>query len=462
MVVRQSEIVNHKAMQAHMRNYGLTRALGLFDVICLGINSVIGAGIFLLPGQLHYLAGGAALWVFPLCGMLCFAIALCFAEMGGMYNKTGGAYLYAKDAFGPFAGFLVGWMMWLSSIIGWASVAGGFGLYLSYFLPTAHAWASKAAVTILVVGLSAINYFGVKPGARTINFFTLGKLLPLLIFIGMGLFFIHGNNSLSLKGDGGGLMSNGWHEEFSGRNFSTAAILALYAYTGFEFTAVPAGEMRHPQKDVPRALFFVLVSVTIFYVVIQIVATGTFPGLAGSDKPLADAARYFMGTMGGIIIGTGALFSIGGVNAGIALTSPRSLYILSIDGFLPRMFSKVHSTYHTPYLAIIVNAGLTLVLSLTGSFTHLLAASVMVSILQYIPTCLAVIILRRRRPEWERSYRVPGGYSIPVLALLICGWLMCHVEPKVMAATAIAIIVSLPFYFKRKSDHDKDSTNTSC
>ena len=193
-----------------------------------------------------------------------------------------------------------------------------------------------------------------------------------------------------------------------------------------------------------------LLLATGLYIVIQIVATGTFPGLATSDKPLADAARYFMGTAGGVIIGAGALLSIGGINAGIALTSPRSLYVLSADGFFPKIFSKIHPQYHTPYLAIIVNTALTLLLSLTGSFKYLVATSVMVSILQYIPTCLAVVVLRRYRPEMERSYRIPGGYSIPILALVICGWLICHVELKVITATAVAIIVSLPFYFKRR------------
>ncbi|MFN3530930.1 MAG: APC family permease [Candidatus Brocadia sp.] len=437
-----------------MENQGLTRALGFFDVICLGINSVVGAGIFLLPGQLYSLAGGAALWVFPLCGLLCFAIALCFAEMGSMYNTTGGAYLYTTDAFGPFVGFLMGWIMWLSSVIGWASVASGFGLYLGYFLPTENAGASKTIVTFLVAGLGAINYFGVKPGAKTINFFTIGKLLSLLIFVGVGLFFMHRTNPpfpSPERGEWGkSLFSNGGLKEFTNGNFNAAVLMALYAYTGFEFVAVPAEEMRHPQRDIPRVLFLVLMIVTGLYVIIQIVATGTFPGLAASDKPLADAARYFMGTAGGVIIGTGALLSIGGVNAGIALTSPRSLYVLSVDGFLPRIFSKIHPTYHTPYMAIMVNTGLTLLLSLTGSFQYLIAASVMVSILQYIPTCLAVIILRRHRPERERGYKIPGGCSIPILALAICGWLICHVEPKVIAATAIAIVVSLPFYFKRK------------
>ncbi len=436
-----------------MQKHVLIRTLGFFDVICLGINSVIGAGIFLLPGQLYSLAGNAALWVFPLCGALCFAIALCFAEMGSMYATTGGAYLYAKDTFGPFAGFLIGWIMWLSSLIGWSSVASGFGLYLSYFLPTDNAWVSKPIVAFLIIGLGAINYFGVKPGAKTINFFTIGKLLSLLIFVGVGLFFMQSASPpfpSPERGEyGKSLFTGGGLKEFTHGNFSVAVLMALYAYTGFEFVAVPAGEMRHPQRDIPRVLFWVLMIVTGLYLIIQIVATETFPGLATSDKPLADAARYFMGTTGGVIISTGAILSIGGVNAGIALTSPRSLYVLSADGFLPGIFSKIHPTYHTPYMAIAVNTGLTLLLSLTGSFHYLIAASVMVSILQYIPTCLAVIILRRR-PERERGYKIPGGYSVPLLALAICGWLIFHVELAVIAATAIAIVVSLPFYFKRK------------
>lgn len=428
-----------------MQNHGLKRSLGFIDVACLGINNVVGAGIFLLPGQISGCAGHNAVWVFPVCGILCFVIALCFAEMGGRYHATGGAYLYAREAFGPFAGFLVGWMMWLASIIGWASVASGFSLYAAYFLPTESSWVSGALTTLLIGGLSAMNYFGVKPGSGAINFFTVGKLLSLLIFVGVGLFFIQGNHSLTTTEDGG------WQTGPYGEgNFHAAIIMALYAYTGFEFIAVPAGEMRHPRRDIPRVLFFVLVAVTGLYVTIQIVAAGTSPSLTASDKPLADAAQSFMGRAGGVLIGTGALLSIGGVNAGIALTSPRSLYVLSADGFLPGIFSKLHQTYRTPYWGILLNAVLTLALSLTGSFKYLIAASVMVSILQYIPTCLAVIVLRRYRKEQERGYMIPGGYVVPVAALMICGWLMYHVELKVIAATAIAIVLSLPFYFQRR------------
>ncbi|MCF6149668.1 MAG: amino acid permease [Candidatus Kuenenia sp.] len=416
-------------------HYLLTRALSFFDVACMGFNCVVGAGIFLLAGQLNNLVGMGSLLVFPVCGMLCFAVALCFAELGSMYDETGGAYLYTKDTFGPFAGFLVGWIMWLASIIGWASVASGFGLYCNYFLTKDKEWLSKVIVTVLVLGLSGINYYGVKPGARSINFFSVGKFLSLLIFIFVGVFFVKREN---------------FNQLHNGGNFSMATTLALYAYTGFEFLVVPAGEMRNPQKHLPRIIITIFIIVTFLYIAIQYVAMGTYPQLSESDKPLADAAFYFMGPAGGVIIGLGALLSIGGINAGIALTSPRSLYVLSADGFFPPIFAKIHRKYHTPYLAIIANTALTLLLSLTGSFRYLIAASVMVSILQYIPTCLAVIALRKKNPEWKRGYKVPGGYCIPILALIICGWLLYHVELKVIGATALAIAASLPFYFRKR------------
>lgn len=437
MDIRQSETINHPKQQSHTRHYGLARDLGFFDVICLGMNSVVGAGIFLLPGQLCGLAGSGALVAFPLCGLLCFAIALCFAEMGGMHHQTGGAYLYAGDAFGPFVAFLVGWMMWISSVIGWSSVASGMGLYLDYFLPGQSVWFSKAIMSFFIVGLGVINCFGVRMGARTINFFTLGKLLSLLIFISVGAFFVHKQNFIPFH---------------NGGNFSAAALMALYAYTGFEFVGVPAGEMRHPQRDVPRVLMHVLMIATGLYVAVLVVAMGTFPGLHVSDKPLADAAQSFMGKKGGIIIGIGALLSIGGINAGIALSSPRNLLALSADGYFPKVFSRIHPTRHTPYVAIITSTGLALTLSLTGSFQYLIMASVMVSILQYIPTCLAVIILRIRHPNRERHYKIPGGYCVPIVALITCGWLIWNIEWKILGATAITLAMSLPLYFRKRGE----------
>ena len=415
-----------------------SRLLNRYDIICLGINGIVGAGIFLLPGRIAALAGPASIFLYLLCGMLCLAIALCFAEMGGMYQQTGGAYLYARDTFGPMIGFMVGWMIWLSAIIGWATMASGFLLYLRSFSPAlSEGWRGKIIVAALIISLSSLNVLGVKIGARIINFFTISKLIPICIFVTWG--FSHVEVSLL-------------HPifVFDVKNIGSAAVIALFAYTGFEHLSVPAGEMRNPKRDIPKAFFLVIIGSTIIYILVQTIAIGTFPELAQSEKPLADAAASFLGHRGGLLIAVGALLAIAGINSGIALTGPRNLYALSKDGFLPELFSRIHPQFHTPYIAIIVCASLTLILSLTGTFEYLVFASVLVSLLQYIPTCLAVIVLRRKKPEISRSYKIPGGYIIPCVAILTCFWLLCQVNMVVIVTTLAGMMLCLPFYFLRK------------
>jgi len=237
---------------------------------------------------------------------------------------------------------------------------------------------------------------------------------------------------------------------FKINNIGSAIVIGLFAYTGFEYLAVPAGEMKKPGRDIPLAFFIAILVTTLIYILVQTVATGTLPGLAQSEKPLADAAASFLGPTGGILIAIGALLAIAGVNSGIALTGPRTLFALSSDGLLPEVFSKIHPKYHTPYIAIGVNTFLTLILSLTGTFEYLIFASVLVSIFQYMPTCLAVIVLRKKRPGISKSYTVPGGYIIPCLALLTCFWILLQVKLIIIIATLGGIALSLPIYFYRK------------
>ncbi|MDR4505194.1 MAG: APC family permease [Candidatus Scalindua sp.] len=417
-----------------------SRSLNRYDIVCIGINGTVGAGIFLLPGKIAALTGPASVLIYLFCGLLCLAIALCFAEMGGMYQQTGGAYLYARDTFGPMTGFMVGWMIWISAIVGWATMASGFLLYLGYFSPElSEGWSGKIIITALITSLSTLNFLGVKIGARVINFFTISKLIPLCIFILWGVSHVEVSSLHPIV-------------VFDGNTIGSAVVLALFAFTGFEHLAVPAGEMRNPRKDIPKAFFLVIAGSTIVYISVQAIAVGTFPQLADSEKPLADAATSFLGPRGGVLIAAGALLAIAGINSGIALTGPRNLYALSKDGFLPKLFSKIHPQFHTPYLAIIVCSSLTLMLTLTGTFEYLVFASVLVSLLQYIPTCLAVIILRKRRPELSRSYKIPGGYIIPCLALVTCLWLLMQVKMGVILATLGCMMLSLPFYFLRKRD----------
>jgi amino acid transporter len=287
-------------------------------------------------------------------------------------------------------GFMVGWMMWLSSIIGWAAMAKGLLLYLRYFSPSlAEGWIGEIIVISLILGLGALNFFGVKIGSRIINFFTISKLIPIFVFIAFGVFHIEASNLSQIF-------------SFKVDNIGSAIVIGLFAYTGFEFLAVPAGEMKKPGRDIPIAFFIAILGTTLIYVLVQ--------------------------PTGGVLIAIGALLAIAGVNSGIALTGPRNLFALSSDGLLPKVFSRIHPEYHTPYVAIGVNTFLTLILSLTGTFEYLIFASVLVSILQYIPTCLAVIVLRRKRPVW----------------------ILLQVKLTIIIATLGGIALSLPLYYFRK------------
>ena len=216
----------------------LKRSLTLFDVVALGINGVIGSGIFLLPGIVAEAMGPAAMLVTVFAGILCFLIALCFAETGSYFSETGGPYLYAHAAFGGFLGFEVGWMTWWVRIISWAALSNAFCIALAHFFrPVGEGWVKTVVILLLIGGLAAVNVRGAKSGARVTNLFTIAKLVPLVLFVGVGLFFIEPAR----------------FEPFAPSGYSAfgrTVITILWAFVGFEVLAVPAGEMQNPRRAV--------------------------------------------------------------------------------------------------------------------------------------------------------------------------------------------------------------------
>ena len=298
-------------------------------VISLGINGVIGQGIFLVPGKGADLMGPSALVALALGGVVCFCIALCFAEVGSRFKGTGGAYLYAREAFGEFVGFEVGWMTCCVAVIAWAALANGFTVVLSRFIPAAgEGWVQPAIAGGLVTVLSAVNLLGARQGAHVVNFFTVAKLIPILLFITVGAFFMEGGN----------------FQPFAPKGVAPLAettLLLMYAYVGFETMVVPAGEMDNPQRSVPLALFSVLAICSFVYLTVFGVALGTYPDIAGSTNPVAEASELFLGGWGATLIGIGICLSVFGTNAGSALVSPRRFYALGERGDLPPIVAWV-------------------------------------------------------------------------------------------------------------------------
>ena len=415
----------------------LIRALGRWDLTAVGVNQVIGSGIFVLPATVALLVGApASVWPWVAAGIANALIVLCFAEAGSRFRQAGGPMLYTATAFGPFAGFLVGWMMWLTRVASQAALANAFAFYVGFFFEGGLPPGGRILVIVLTItSLALINFRGVKWGAWTINMFTIGKLVPLGIFVALGIFYVD-------WGAFGGMLTPNMN------GFGESVLLLMFAFGGYELITIPAGEASSPRRDAPGALLLTIGIVCALYIVVQIIAVGTLPGLANTTTPLADSALLFLGAIAGKFIAIGGLLSIGGSNAGTMLAGPRLTYALAEHRQLPAIFAHVHPRYRTPDFSILVYAGFALLLALTGTFTQLVAVSAVARLVFYIGTCAAVPVLRLRSDAETRegAFRLPGGVTIPFLALAVNIAIIAGADQRSLAAGGAAMIIGTMLY----------------
>jgi amino acid transporter len=372
-----------------------------------------------LPGRLAFYLGPASWLAFAIVGVMLVTVALCFAEAAGMFDATGGPYVYAREAFGEPVGFGVAWISWVTGVTSLGAVANAIPGYLAYFVPELNVGAWPKIVVLLVVGgLGVVNYLGVRPGAFTTNLFTVAKLAPLFVFVIVGIWYVAPERVSVAPPEGAQL--------------GTAMFVALFPLQGFEAAPVPAGETQNARRNVPIAVVGALVGSAIFYVLIQIVAHGTQPDIASSaalttpdkpwaTRPLADAAETFLGQGGAALMALGACISMTGYCAGSALVNPRFLQALADDRLLAAPLGRLHPRFGSPHVAVAINTACTLVAGLTLDFDKLVDISNVAVIFQYVSTCAAVTRLRYSHPDQPRTTRVPGGpWIVPVLGIGVC------------------------------------------
>jgi amino acid transporter len=258
-------------------------------------------------------------------------------------------------------------------------------------------------------------------------------MVPMLAFVAIGMFFID-----SRLIDFGTKPASG--------DFGQAVLLYIFAFTGFEFAAIPAGEAVAPKKHLPQAMLLALGIAAILYTGIQIVCLGTLPGLERSQTAMADAGERFLGSVGGQIIAVTALASISGNLSAMALVAPRLTYALGRDGLLPKGLSAVHSRYHTPYVSIVLFSVITLLLALSGTFVGMVRISSVARIITYVLACLAVPVLRRKHPEDPDRFRVKGGYLIPAMAIGLCLWLLSQSQRRDALTAGAALAAGFALY----------------
>lgn len=419
--------------------------LSQFDVLCLGTNAIVGSGIYIFPGILAGLLGPGSFLAFGLCGLLSALIGLCYAEAAGMYERSGGPYVYAQDAFGGVVGFLVGWTCWIAALVSWAAVSRAIPPYLGHlWSPLGTEMGGMLVAVCITLFLGAINYWGIKPGAYTMDLLTVAKLMPLVILAAVGLIRrgAHLPRSMFPLGLGG---------------MPKAIFTAFFAFQGFEVVPVPASETKNPRRNAPIAVLGSLVLATILYMAVQWTAVASEPLLARfNDQPLARMGQVLLGDLGRQLVSAAAVVSMLGFCAGVALTGPRYLEPLSVDEHLQPLLARRHPRYGTPHVSVLVTTLLTGLLVVLLSFSRLVSLSVLAVSFQYILTCLSVLVLRWRRPDLERTFLLPAGPVIPLLAAGVSIWIGSQAELPELAGFGVLLVAGLLLKISQRSAHRRD------
>ncbi len=416
----------------------MKRQLKFFDILCLGLNAIVGSGIFLIPGRLVAGVGASSIFLFVLCGLLLIIVGLCFAEASSQVDRNGGPYHYASKAFGPQVGFITGWIAVVTAFFSYATVANGLPQYLGMFLPGFDVGVKAHAISIAVILLLAlINHRGVRLGANVVNLFTVSKLVPLLILIVPGIFFIDWTRVSPIVPTNLG--------DFTPMFGLILAV--VFTYQGFEVSPVPAGETDNPKRNVPRAVMGSLFVAMVLYALVQTVVVGSGADVAASETPLSTTGIHLFGPWAGTLFSIGAVISMFGYCAGMALGAPRYLTVLCEDGFLPKAGAKEHPKFNTPVFAIWFIAAVTILLTLTLDFNRLVDISALAVVLQYIVTCAAIPILRKKYPVTAGGYQMPFGPLLPALGVAICGLFIVQIRWPELQWALCAVAIGLIFEF---------------
>jgi len=419
------------AVSDSVQDEGLVRVIGTGALGLSVVNMVVGAGIFVMPGLVAAVIGPAAILAYLICSVTVALVFLCFAEVGSRVSRSGGAYAYVEEAFGPFVGFIASILFWFGfSALADAAITVIMVDSIAIVVPILGESIPRAVFIIaLLTFLATVNIRGVKAGVRLYIFNTLAKLVPLLLLVGAGLFVIN-IDYLAIP------------EWPSAASIGASTILLFYAFNGAESALNASGEIQNPSKTVPLGLLLGLGGILLLYVGLQTVAQGVLgPELANdTEAPLVAVATAVFGDWGGKMLIAGVVISIYSNLSGDMLGGPRVVFASSLDNNLPRFLGKVHPKYKTPHIAIVFFAVVIGVFALSGTFKYLAVVATGSLLLVDLGVILAVLRLRQRDglPK-DGEFRLPFGPVIPLLSCAIVGWLLLQV-PLNEAATIVTLV----------------------
>lgn len=422
------------------REAGLIRALGVPGLTANIINTTIGAGIFALPAVVALRLGAAAPIAFAICAAAMALFVTCFALAGSRVSLTGGLYAYVEVAFGRYIGFLTAVLLFLSAVLSVAGVVTLFAGSVAALIPALNGTVGRGVLMgVIYTILAGINIRGVRAGGGAVAVVTVAKLIPLIAFIVIGLFFIHPQ----------ALAWPGWPK---GETLGGAVLLLMFAFVGIEVALVPSGEVKNPSRTVPRAIYTALVITTFVYIAIQVVAQGVLAGELGNypTAPLAEAAGRFLGDFGRTVLLAGATISAFGFVASDILGSPRYLFALARDRILPKPLAHLHLRYRSPDVAIVAYALVAFGFSLTSTFEALAVMANVAVLFAYLLCCGAAWELMRRDVRSDGPpFIFRGATLIPPIAIGAAIWILTHATWQEFKITGIVVGVASALYAVR-------------
>jgi amino acid transporter len=418
--------------------------MGLFDCVMLGIGFLLGSGVFIIPLVAAEAAGTYSLVAWAIGGIYAIFAGFTFAEAAAKVPKVGGLYSYAHQAYGNFAGFFTGWTFWIGYWLTISTEQWAIGWYLRFLLPQ---YSDLIRVTIGVLTglfLTYMNFRGVETGSKVENIFTIGKLAAIFVFIIGMIFFFKVTNLYPLA-------PSGMTDLFPA--IGSATILVLWAFLGVEIITVPDGEIKNAKKVVPKAIIVSILSVTVIYLLVSTTFLGAarWTGYVASQSPLADVFRDVTSSaIGGAIISIGGLIAIIGSLNAVILGAARISYSMSKDDLLPKVFSKIHPKYGTPYMAMLIQTVLAVALAYTvKDFVSLASLAVFFTLIPYTVSSFATLrLIKKANGELNvlSSRVIPVVSGVASLALIAAYWN----KPFILEIAGLMLLLGLGVYFGRK------------
>ncbi|MBM3787362.1 MAG: amino acid permease [Acidobacteria bacterium] len=434
----------------------LKRDLTVWGAAAIVVGTVIGSGIFLVPKSMVLNVGspGMVLFVFLFGGLLSMAGALTYAELSSSMPEAGGEYVYLREAYGPFFGFLFGWtQMWVAKSGSIATLATALFTYMANFYPALENEFAGGVKTGQLLAMAAIggfgwlNYYGVKVGGNVQVGVTVVKvaLIGLLIVVGLtapSADFANFSTSIPAPGGVAG--------------FFAALVAALWAYDGWNNLSMVSSEVKNPQRNLPLALIYGTLGVMAIYMLACFAYFYVLPadGVAKSDRVAAEMMRRVWGAGGAGAVSIAAMISIFAALNGSILTGARVPYAMARDGYFFQKVAEVHPQYFTPANSIIALSAWSMLLVLTGSYDQLFTYVIFASWILYGMATASVIVLRRKRPDMPRPYRTLGYPVVPVIFVLVAVALIISTlqTSPVESLRGLGIMaIGIPFYLYWKS-----------